>query len=45
MQNVIVVSRSEFHFLSNGALVVGVGLIVCYREMEKVFTETDLAFN
>ncbi len=46
MQNVHVVSRPEFHVLSNGALVFPVSLILCTGKwILKLFTETVLAFN
>jgi hypothetical protein len=45
MQNVHVVSRPEFHVLSNGALAFAVRLILCTGKWIKHFTETVLAFN
>jgi hypothetical protein len=45
MQNIHVVSRPEFHVLSNGALASAVSLILCTGKWTKHFTEADLAFN
>jgi hypothetical protein len=45
MQNVHVVSRPEFHALSNGALVTAVSLILCTGKWIDHFTDTVLAFN
>jgi hypothetical protein len=45
MQNVHVVSKPEFHALSNGALVTAVSLILCTGKWIQHFTEAVLAFN
>jgi hypothetical protein len=45
MQNVHVVSKPEFHVLSNDALVTAVSLILCTGKWIRLFTETLLAFN
>ncbi len=45
MQNAHVVSRPEFHALSNGALVFHVSLILCTGKWEKTFTETVFLVN
>jgi hypothetical protein len=45
MRNVHVVSRLKYHVLSNGALVVGVILILCTGKLSKLFTEALFAFN
>ncbi len=45
MLNFHVVSRPEFHVLSNGALVTAVSLILCTGKWTKLFTVTVLAFN
>ncbi len=45
MQNVHVVSRPEFQVLSNGAIGLGVSLVLCTGKWIELFTETLLAFN
>jgi hypothetical protein len=45
MQNVHVVSRPEFHALSNGALVFALISILCTGKGIKLFREALLAFN
>jgi hypothetical protein len=43
MQIAHVVSRPEFHYLSNGALVFALNVILCTEKWNKHFTETVLA--
>jgi hypothetical protein len=46
MENVNLVSSSEFHVLSNGALVFAVSLILCSTgKWIELFAETLLAFK
>jgi hypothetical protein len=41
----LLISRPKFHVLSNGDFVSAVSLILCTGKRNKLFTETDLAFN
>jgi hypothetical protein len=45
VQNVTAVSRPGFNALSNGELVLAVGLISCTGKLSKLFTEAVLAFH
>jgi hypothetical protein len=45
MQNAHVVSKPEFHVLSNGALAFADSLILCTRKWRKHFPDTVLGFN